>query len=121
MPQIDFSQVVTAEDKAAQAAETRALQIKAACRARILAVAGESAQANIAQAGVIYAAMRADGISAAEARGAAGFAEGDLDTAAAWRAWVHAMQSECRRAIAGRADPAWPDLPDGVAGMAARF
>lgn len=118
---IDFSRLVTAGDKAAQAAQARAARIRAGCRARILAVAGEAAQANIAQAGVIYAAMRADGVSPADARAAAGFVEGDLDTAAAWKAWVGLMQAECRRAIAAGDDPAWPEVPAGVPEMAARF
>jgi len=121
MPQIDFSLAITAEDKAAAAAETRAIRIKTTCRARILAVVNEAAQANIAQAGVIYAAMRADGADAAEARCAVGFAEGDLGTATAWQIWVNAMQSECRRAIAEADDPIWPDVPEGVPELAARF
>jgi hypothetical protein len=50
----------------------------------------DAAQANIAQAGVIYAAMRADGVSPAEARAAVGFAKGDLETAAAWKVWMNA-------------------------------
>jgi len=121
MPQIDFSRAITAGDKAVQAAQARAMRIKTACRARILAVVGEAAQANIAQAGVIYAVMRADGVRPAEARGAVGFAKGDLETAAAWKAWVTAMQAACRRAIAEGTDPAWPDVPEGVAELAARF
>jgi hypothetical protein len=121
MTQIDFTRVVTAEDKAAQAAEAWAMRIKAECRARILAVVGEAAQANIAQAGVIYAAMRSDGASPAQARGAVGLAEGDLDTVAMWKAWVTAMQTECRRAIAEGVAPTWLDVPDRVAKMAARF
>jgi hypothetical protein len=124
MPQIDFSRAISAEENTTQAAAVRPMRpmrIKAECRARILTVVGEAAQANIAQAGVIYAAMRADGVSPAQSRDAAGLAEGDLDTATTWKAWVNAMQTECRRAIAENADPTWTDVPDGVAEMAARF
>jgi len=119
--QIDFSRAITAEAKAAQAAQARALEIKAECRARILEAVDETEQVNIAQAGVIYAAMRTDGVPAGQARAAVGFAEGDLTTAATWKGWVNAMQAECRRAITEGDDPAWPDLPEGVAEMAARF
>ncbi|GAW37122.1 hypothetical protein RA2_04197 [Roseovarius sp. A-2] len=118
---IDFTRVITAGDKAAAAAEARAMRIKAECRARILAVVSEAAQANIAQAGVIYVAMRSDGVGPAQARGAVGLAEGDLDTVAMWKAWVTAMQTECRRAIAEGVAPVWPDVPERVAEMATRF
>ncbi|MCM2563850.1 hypothetical protein M8756_17195 [Lutimaribacter sp. EGI FJ00015] len=121
MSNIDLTQLITAEARAAQAATARSGAIKAACRALILGAVGETAQANIAQAGVIYAAMRADGVSADAARAQAGFVEGDLETAAAWKAWVAAMQGECRRAIDAGDDPAWPALPVGVATLAARF
>lgn len=113
--------IKTAEDITAEAEALRAKSSKAECRARILDAVDEAEQANIAQAGVLYAAMRADGVAAAEARAAVGFAEGDLATAGAWKGWVAAMQAECRRAIADGDDPVWPALPDGVAELAARF
>ncbi len=118
---IDFSQVITAEQKAALALDARATTIKADCRARILDVASEATQMNIAQAGVIYAALRADGASEKTARGAVGFEIGDLIRAAGWKAWVSLMQAECRRAIRAGEAPVWPDLPEGVADLAARF
>jgi hypothetical protein len=119
--QIDFTQAITAEMKEAEALAERAAGIKAECRARILSVASESTQMNIAQAGVIYAAMRTDGATEEEARAQVGFAPGDLMLAAGWKAWVAAMQAECRRAIEAGDDPVWPDVPEGVADLAARF
>lgn len=118
---IDFTRAITAENKAVRVSEARTIRIKAECRAHILAAVDETEQANIAQAGVIYAAMRADGVSQAKARNAVGFAKGDLETAARWKAWVNAMQSECRRAITTASNPTWPALPDGVTEMATRF
>ena len=118
---IDFTQVITAEQKAAEALDARATAIKAECRARILAVASEATQMNIAQAGVIYSALRADGAGERAARRAVGLNEGDLVRVAGWREWVAAMQAECRRAIQAGDAPVWPDLPEGVADLAARF
>ncbi|MBC7163574.1 MAG: hypothetical protein H5U15_01065 [Roseovarius sp.] len=118
---IDFTRVITAGQKAAGAAEARATAIRSECRARILAVASEVTQMNIAQVGVIYAALRADGASEKAARDAVGFEPDDLTRAAGWKAWVSAMQAECRRAIRAGDAPAWPDLPEGVADLAARF
>lgn len=113
--------ITTAEQKAAYLRANRQADIKALCRAAILAVVGETAQSNIAQAGVIYASMRADGADADTARKAVGFEKGDLQTAAKWKAWVSDMQDECRRSIVEGDDPVWPDVPPGVADMAARF
>lgn len=121
MTNIDFSQLITAEDKAAQAHADRARQIKSACRSALLAVVNESAQANIAQAGTLYAAMRVDGVPEAEARAEVGFQPGDLVSAGAWNVWRGHMLTECRRAIEDGDDPVWPDVPAGVAEMAARF
>lgn len=119
--QIDFSRMITAETKAAQAAAARAVEIKAECRARILAVAGEAAQTNIAQAGIIYAAARLDGATEVDARAAVGFLSGDLMQVAEWKVWTVAMQAECRRAIAEASDPVWPVAPESMAEFAARF
>jgi hypothetical protein len=119
--QIDFTQAITAEMKEAEALAARAAGIKAECGARILAVGSETTQMNIAQAGIIYAAAMLDGATKADALAAAGLIEGDLTLAEGWKAWVAAMQAECRRAVAAGDDPVWPDLPGGVAELAARF
>ena len=52
---------------------------------------------------------------------ASGLRDGDLTLAQGWKAWVAAMQTECRRAIDSGEGPVWPDLPKGVADLAARF
>jgi len=119
--QIDFTQAITAETKAQTAALARAATIKAECRARILAVGSEATQMNIAQAGIVFTAAVLDGVPRADALAASGLQEGDLDLAQGWKAWVAAMQTECRRAIEAGDDPIWPEVPEGVASLAARF
>lgn len=119
--QIDFTQAITAESKAQAAAITRATEVKTACRARILSVGSEATQMNIAQAGIVFTAVLLDGMPRADALTASGLREGDLTLAQGWKAWVAAMQTECRRAIETGTDPIWPDLPQGVAKLAARF
>jgi hypothetical protein len=99
----------------------RATAIKAECRARILAVGSETTQMNIAQAGIVFMAAVLDGTPRADALAASGLIEGDLELAQRWKAWVAAMQTECRRAILSGTDPVWPEVPEGVAGLAARF
>lgn len=119
--QIDFTQVITAEDKALIAAAARAADIKTECRARILAVGSETTQMNIAQAGIVFTAAVLDGAPREAALSLSGLREGDLGLARDWKTWVAAMQDECRRSIKGGGDAIWPELPTGVAGLAARF
>lgn len=119
--QIDFAQAVTAEAKAQAAAMARAATIKADCRARILAVGSETTQMNIAQAGIVFMAAVLGGSPRADALAASGLIEGDLELAQSWKAWVAAMQTECRHAIETGDDPIWPEVPVGVAELAARF
>ncbi|MBW4972844.1 hypothetical protein KZZ08_04410 [Roseovarius mucosus] len=119
--QIDFAQAVTAETKAQAAAFARATSIKTDCRARILAVGSEATQMNIAQAGIVFTAAVLDGAPRTVALAASGLRDGDLTLAQGWKAWVAAMQTECRRAIESGEGPVWPDLPKGVADLAARF
>lgn len=121
MSQIDFSRVITAEDKAAEAAAARASRIKAECGRRIFAIADETTQANIVQAGVVFSATLLEGATRAEALAAAGLREGDLTRAAEWRTWVAAMVDACRAAIDTGAEPVWPEVPPGAAELAARF
>lgn len=99
----------------------RAAAIKTECRARILAVGSESTQMNIAQAGIVFMAAVLDGVPRADALAASGLIEGDLELAQGWKAWVAAMQAECRRAIEAGGAPVWPEVPEGVAELAARF
>ncbi|MBD12259.1 hypothetical protein [uncultured Roseovarius sp.] len=119
--QIDFTQAVTAEAKAQAEALARATTIKADCRERILAVGSETTQMNIAQAGIVFTAAVLDGAPRADALAASGLKEGDLTLAQLWKAWVAAMQTECRRAILSGTDPVWPEVPDGVIELAGRF
>ena len=99
----------------------RATAIKAECRTRILSVGSEATQMNIAQAGIVFTAAVLDGMPRADALTASGLRDGDLTLAQGWKAWVTAMQTECRRAIESGTNPVWPDLPEGVADLAARF
>ena len=101
---VDFSQVVTAEQEAEAAEAKRIAAIKAACRAAILAVADETAQMNLAaaaSAGLLSAAQMATWVSAL--------------------GWVSAMRGEYARARLVGDDPAWPDLPEGVADLVGHF
>jgi hypothetical protein len=113
--------VMTAQELAARDMAACAATIKAECRARILAVGSEATQMNIAQAGIVFTAAMLDGVPRADALAASGLIEGDLELAQGWRAWVAAMQAECRRAIEAGSDPIWPAVPEGVAELAARF
>ncbi len=103
-----------------------ATSVKAECRRRILAVANEAAQSNISQAGILYAAMRLNGIPDAEALSEAGLIEGDLTRAADFQNW-RAMMVSYSRAYADDVsvnyhdEGAWPTVPDGVRELAARF
>ena len=96
-------------------ARARADAIKSECSARILAVADERTQGNIAQAGILYLAMRGDGRTEDEAHAAVGLKEGDMATATAFRQWVAAMQAHCRALIVETATDDWPAVPAGRA------
>ena len=104
---IDMTQVVTAADKAAAADAERLAAVKAECRRRILAVADETAQINMASAaaaGLLTAAQ--------------------MTTYAAGLGWVDAMRATWPTMPANTdylADTAWPAVPAGVAELAAAF
>lgn len=99
----------------------RAARIKADCKAIILAVADMETQSNIAQAGILFSTATLNGALRADALALAGLIEGDQDHAVAWTVWRKAMQAECRHAIETGDDPLWPEVPEGVADLAARF
>lgn len=103
---IDLSKLITAEDRAAEELANRVEAAKAECRRRILSVADETAQMNMA--------------SAASA--------GLLTTEqmAVWQSalgWVAAMRGAWATLAETDADLSddanWPDLPAGVAALAA--
>ena len=121
MSNIDFSQMITAEDKAAETAQVRADQIRADCRAAILSVLSEKAQINAGNTASAYAAKIARGRSKKRAEKETGLTEQDLDVIEAGFQWIAAMQAECGRAIASAEEPSWPEVPDGLAELAARF
>lgn len=102
-------------------AKAHADAIKAECSARILAVADERTQGNIAQAGVIYLSLRDTGMSVDDARAAASLKDGDLERAAHWKQWVTQMQDHCRALITGTTTDDWPAVPAGVVDLAKRF
>ena len=113
-------------EELAQALTQHAQSVKAECRRRILAVCNEAAQTNIAQAGILYAAMRLNGMSDAEALAHAGLISGDLNRATEFQNWRGAMVSNCRAyaddvSLDYLSDAAWPDVPGGVRELAARF
>lgn len=98
MSNIDFSQVITAEDRAAAVAAAALEARKAECRARIFAVADSIAQINLA------AAAAAGALSAEQ-----------MATYRAGLAWVDAMRAACT------SGDDWPAVPAGVAELAAHF
>jgi hypothetical protein len=104
MGNIDTSKMITAEARAAQAAEERALMIKAVCEASIKAILDDNTVKNLMGAALV------GGLSD-EQRGV--FAAGQL--------WVQAMIGACRTAIATGTEPAWPAIPDGLEALAQEF
>ena len=104
----------------------RAEKIKVECRRRILAVASETAQGNIAQAGVIYTAMRVNGVPDTEALSMAGFKQGDLSIAASFQVWRSHMVQQVKVLAADLSlnyndDSNWPPIPEGIEDLAKRF
>lgn len=104
----------------------REQKIKAECRRRILAVASETAQGNIAQAGVIYTAMRINEVPDEQALAIAGFKSGDLSLAAAFQNWRSSMVSNIEIltldfSLDFEVNENWPEVPAGVADLAKRF
>ncbi|WP_306150651.1 hypothetical protein [Roseovarius sp. MMSF_3281] len=88
--------------------------IKAECGARILAVASEQAQANLAQSMVAYTTEVLRGGNEGEAETLSGLTNGDFAVAKAAVSWRKDMVDACRAAVASGDDPVWPDVPEGV-------
>ena len=82
---------------AARRVDRERRRINEECRARILAVVDETAQLNL------NAAVGAGALNAAQ-----------MDVYRAGVAWIHGMR-------AAQADGNWPDVPVGVAELAAEF
>lgn len=97
MSNIDLTRIITADDKAAQQTAMRLAARKADCRARIFAVVDQTAQMNLA---------------AAAAAGA--LTEEQMTVYRSGLSWIHAMRAAC-------AEETWPDLPPGVAALAAQY
>lgn len=109
MSNIDFSQVVSAEARAAATRAEHAAAVKLECRTRILAVVDETAQMNLVHA--------------------ASAALLDAGTMAVHRAgvnWISSMRLACQALIEEpdrnyRDDVFWPAVPAGVKELADRF
>lgn len=97
MANIDFSRIVTTEDKAALQQQMLLQDRKAECRMRIFAVCDEIAQINLA------AAASAGLLDAAQ-----------MQTYRAGLTWIQAMRAAC-------ADGNWPETPPDVRELAALF
>jgi hypothetical protein len=104
MPNIDFSQLISAEAKAEEVAKERARGIKAECEMRIVTLLDTYTVANMQGAAI-----------------AGELSEADMAIFKAARAWVDEMIQASRVAITSGEDPAWPDTPEGVAELAARY
>ena len=101
---VDFEQVVTAEQRATEANEARKTKLSAECRRGIVAVADETAQINLT------AAASAGLLSA-----------GQMQTWIAALGWVSAMRGEYARAAMEGDEPIWPDVPAGVVELVELF
>lgn len=101
MSNIDLSQLITAEDKAAQQAADRAGSIKALVQERIFSVVDLNAQTSLLAAG-LAGTLSAD----------------DAEIFKAGQQWIEATKAEGRRAAIAGDDPVWPEVPDGVAELA---
>lgn len=111
MSNIDFSHIITAEQKAANRAAQRAAALKAECSRRIVAVLDPFTIANIQGAAIA----------------------GDLDTERLEqfrkaRQWMMAMQQHCRERIAASEGVSeddigagWPSIPREVVVLATEF
>lgn len=104
MSNIDFGQLITPADRAAEAEAAHITAIKAECTARITVHLDVHTVANLQGAALVGALDPAQMSAFAEAQ-----------------TWMRAMQTACRAAIATKAEPIWPDLPEGVASLAADF
>ena len=101
-------EIKTAEDKATEAQEALRQTARRECRRRILEVADETAQINLASA------VAAGQLSDAE-----------LASYRAGLGWLTAMRGTWARLAAAGKDPAddgnWPEVPDGVKALFARY
>lgn len=109
MSQIDFKQMITAEDKRFAAQTARATAIKAECRSRIFAAADQTSQMNLtaaASSGRLNAEQQEVWVLALQ--------------------WIDDMRSACMSLIIDlaadyRAAESWPDLPQVVAELVAQY
>jgi hypothetical protein len=109
MSNIDLSQIVTADDKAATTTQARVGRVKAECSRRIYALADAHAQMNLAS-------VAAAGLLTAE----------HMATYQSGLGWIAAMRLTCVGLVGNvkadfMAEAAWPDIPSGVAELAAAF
>lgn len=106
---IDQSKIITAGDKAAQQQAAHVEAVKAETTRRISAVLDSATVSNIQGAAIVGK-----------------LTEEEKAIFAAGHDWVDAMRAACRQMAADPAadftsDASWPDLPEGVAELAARF
>lgn len=116
----------THEQIAADLAVDHMEKVKAECRRRILAVASEIAQNNVARAVTIYTTARVRGATEAEAETLSRLSDADIVLAGAFDTWVAEMLAASRTMVEDvtadfYADASWPTVPAGVAELAARF
>lgn len=127
MTNIDFSYLVTAQDKAAEAAAVRRDWIKSLCKARILAQFPAAAQQNITQAIALYVwSNRADSAQHEMGDDVQPFTAADLTQAFAAQKWIGQMQRAGRSLstdieLDPRDDSHWPEAPQGMMDLVARF
>lgn len=126
MTGLDLSQLVTAGMKADAARDAHGRAARQECRRRILSVSDEVTQMNLANALLVRHATALQGGSDADCADASGLTELDVGTVLAMRRWIADMQAACATVAADTTlspgdDVHWPDPPDGLATLAARF
>lgn len=126
MTNLDLSRLVTAETKAAAAREAHRRAAKRECRRRILSVADEATQMNLATALLVRHAAALRGGAETDCAHASGLGQADVSTVLAMRRWISEMRAACATVAADPLQPPeddalWPAPPANLAALAARF
>lgn len=102
--EFDMSKLITADAKATEAKALRASAIKGECATRISDILDGNTMTNLQSAAIV---------------GLLSGAEMDLFRSA--QLWISTMLTAARTAIAEGGEPIWPESPDGLAALVAKF
>lgn len=126
MTGLDLSQLVTAEMKHSAAREAHGRSARHECRRRILSIADEVTQMNLANALLVRHAAALQGDPETACAETSGLSEEDVRTILAMRRWIADMQTTCAAiaadpGLAPRDDGNWPAPPAGLTELCRRF